>query len=430
MKTAVGIRDNTRNALGLAVTGPDRVGSSTPRSHPRLAERTHVLFLIDQLREMGGAERNLLNMIKLLPKDRFRSTLVTFKIDPRLGIFENFPCPWRLFPLRRTYDWNALQVALRLCKLIRTQQVRIVHTFFETSDLWGGLIAKLSGAPVLISSRRDMGILRAPKHQRAYRLLSPLFNMVLAVSHEVRAFSIRHDGLDPRKVLTLYNGIDIDRVALTTDVRTLRASMGLGGASHLVATVGHIRPVKGVDALVRAAEKVCHEFPRAVFLVIGDVHAPHHFHQLLELTASLGLNENVRFLGPSEDVFSMLQMSDVFCLPSRSEGFSNALLEAMACGLPCVATHVGGNSEAVEEGQSGFLVESGDADALADRIRTLLRQPERAREMGRQGRRIVEDKFTMEAMMSRLVELYDALAGVHPAAYRTMMGSETGRAET
>jgi glycosyltransferase involved in cell wall biosynthesis len=407
MKTIVEITPNTTSAPCEALMRPEPTGFSLSASGSYPADRTHVLFLIDQLCEMGGAERSLLNMIRLLPKDRFRCTLVTFKIDPRLGVFENFPCPWRLFPLRRTYDWNALQVALRLNRLIRAQQVRIVHTFFETSDLWGSLVAKLSGVPALISSRRDMGILRASKHQPAYRVLSRLYNLVLAVSDEVRAFCIRHDGLNPEKVLTLYNGIEIERIAAVTDAATLRASMGLGGASHLVSTVAHVRPVKGLDILIRAAATVCQEFPRAMFLVIGDVHAPRHFQELLKLTESLGLKENVRFVGPSEDVFSLLKMSDVFCLPSRSEGFSNALLEAMACSLPCVATRVGGNSEALEEGRSGFLIESENPHALADRIRTLLRHPERAREMGREGRRMVEAKFTMQAMMSRLVELYD-----------------------
>lgn len=408
MKTIVELTPKGTSASLEAPMRPEPTGFSPSPSGSYTADRTHVLFLIDQLCEMGGAERNLLNMIRLLPKDRFRCTLVTFKIDPRLGVFENFPCPWWLFPLRRTYDWNALGVALRLNRLIRTQQVRIVHTFFETSDLWGSLIAKLSGVPALISSRRDMGILRASKHHRAYRVLSPLFSRVLAVSDEVRAFCIRHDGLDPEKVLTLYNGVEMERAAVASDAMTLRASMGLGGSSHLVSTVGHVRPVKGMDILIRAAATVCQAFPRAMFLVIGDVHAPGHFQELLELTKSLGLKENVRFVGPSEDVFSLLKMSDVFCLPSRSEGFSNALLEAMACSLPCVATRVGGNSEAVEDGRSGFLVESENPHLLADRILTLLRQPERAREMGREGRRVVEAKFTIQGMMSRLVESYHA----------------------
>jgi L-malate glycosyltransferase len=389
---------------------PERAGSPSghaPRSH--LAERTHVLFVIDQLCEMGGAERVLLNMIRLLPKDRFRCTLATFKIDPRFRIFKNFPCAWSVFPMHRSYDWNALQVAMRLRHLIRTGGVHIVHTFFETSDLFGGLIAKLSGAPVLVSSRRDLGILRNWKHHLGYRVLSPLYDLVLAVSDGVREFCIRQDHLNPERVLTLYNGIETEKVPVDADASGLRDSMGLSGASHLISTVGHIRKVKGLDILIRAAAKVCQQFPRAVFLVIGDVHERQYYQQLLDLTESLELKQNVKFIGPSEDVFSLLRISDIFCLPSRSEGFSNALVEAMACSLPCVATRVGGNSEALEEGRSGFLVESEDHDAIANRILTLVRAPERAKEMGREGRRMVEAKFTTQAMISRLVNVYDTL---------------------
>jgi L-malate glycosyltransferase len=386
--------------------------SSNGASGTNSPGRTHVLFVIDQLCEMGGAERVLLNMIRLLPNDRFRCTLVTFKIEPRLGIFEDFPCSWSVFPLHRTYGWDAIKVAIWLRRFIRTQQVDIVHTFFETSDLFGGLIAKLSGAPVLISSRRDLGILRTWKHQLAYRVLSPLFDRVLAVSDGVREFCIRQDHLDPERVLTLYNGIEIGKASPNAASSCLRVSLGLGEASHLISTVAHIRRVKGLDIFIRAAAKVCQEFPRALFLVIGDVHEPRHYQELLELTDSLDLKQNVRFLGPSEDVFSLLRMSDIFCLPSRSEGFSNALVEAMACSLPCVATRVGGNLEALEDGRSGFLVESEDSDAMANHILILLRQPERARAMGREGRRQMEAKFTSQAMMSRLIKIYEILLHV------------------
>jgi glycosyltransferase involved in cell wall biosynthesis len=388
--------------MGATAAGSSPLSASGSQSD----NRTHVLFIIDQLCGIGGAERTLLNMVRFLPKNLYRCTVVTFQADPSWSEFENFPCSWWVFPLRRTFDWNALQVALRLRRLIRTQQVRIVHTFFESSDLFGGLVAKLSGVPLLISSRRDMGILRNWKHQVAYRLLSPLFDLVLTVSDEVRAFCIRHDHLEPEKVLTLYNSIEIEKIAATTDAAALRASLDLDGASHLISTVGHVRRVKGVDILIRAAKQVCEEFPRAMFLVIGGVLEPQHLQELRKLIESLGLTENVKFIGPSQDVLSLLKMSNVYCVASRSEGFSNALLEAMACGVPCVATRVGGNPEAVEDGRSGFLVESEDSDALADRIRTLLRHPEHAQKMGREGRRIVEEKFTMPTMMSRLVSLY------------------------
>jgi L-malate glycosyltransferase len=396
---------------------PEATGSfPLPTTGSQFDGRTHVLFVIDQLCGTGGAERMLLNIIRSLPKDRFRCTVVTFKNDPSWREFDNFPCPWWVFPLHRTYDWNALRVALRLRRLIRSQQVHIVHTFFESSDLFGGLVAKLSGVPVLISSRRDMGILRNWYHHFAYRVLNPLFDLVLTVSDEVRAFCIRHDRLDPVKVLTLYNGIETSILSAAAGGAGSRASLRLDGASHLISTVANVRRVKGLDILIRAAGKVCAEFPHAIFLVIGAVNEPRHLQELRELMESLGLTENVKFLGQTLDVIPLLKMSDVFCNSSRSEGFSNALLEAMACSLPCVATRVGGNPEAVEDGSSGFLVESEDSDTLADRILTLLRHPDRAREMGSEGRRIVESKFTIDTIMTQLVNIYELWTKQHKSS--------------
>jgi glycosyltransferase involved in cell wall biosynthesis len=119
----------------------------------------------------------------------------------------------------------------------------------------------------------------------------------------------------------------------------------------------------------------------------------------------------MKFLGPSRDVFSALKQSDIFCLLSRNEGFSNAVLEAMACGLPCVVTDVGGNREAISEGQTGFLVPSEDAEAAAARILTLIENPECAKQMGQRGRATVQEKFTTDAMVTRLVSLYHGLLG-------------------
>jgi len=120
----------------------------------------HVLFLIDRFPErMGGAEGALWRTTKLLPRHRYRCSVATFAIDTRFGdVRPLFDCPFHVFPLERTYGWSALRTAFRIANMIRREKISIVHTFFSTSDLWGGLIAKLSGCPVLISSRRDMGI--------------------------------------------------------------------------------------------------------------------------------------------------------------------------------------------------------------------------------------------------------------------------------
>jgi glycosyltransferase involved in cell wall biosynthesis len=381
----------------------------TENSASRDTQPVHVLFVIDQLCEAGGAERMLLNTIRLLPRERFRCSLLTFKIDESLELFKHLPCPHLVFPLRNTYNWNALQTALKIREFIRSENVRIVHTFHETSDLWAGLIAKMCGPVSLVSSRRDMGILRSAKHRVGYRLMNAKFDLVLTVSEEVRKFCIETDHLSPDKVMTLWNGLEMEKVPERNGPGSLRSALGVDVSSPIVATVGHVRPVKGIDVLVETAGIVSRIFPKAIFLIIGRNPESSYSRQVAARIGELGLQANVRFFGESEEISSLLNMCDLFFLPSRSEGFSNALIEAMACGLPCVATRVGGNAEAVEEGRSGYLVDNEDAGSAADRIERLLEHPEKAKKMGQAGREIVENKFTAAAMIDRLTQHYERL---------------------
>jgi glycosyltransferase involved in cell wall biosynthesis len=293
--------------------------------------------------------------------------------------------------------------------------VQIVHTFFESADLLGGLVAKLSGVPVLISSRRDMGILRSTRHRVAYRLFSPLFNQVQAVSEAVREETIRADRIDPNKVVTIPNGIEIDKLTAAKASGSLRQSLRLDDAFPLVVTVGHIRRVKGYDMLLRAAAEVCRIHANATFLIVGSVQEPECERDLHDLVRQFHLEGNVRFLGKmeNENVWSLLKVCDVFCQPSRSEGMSNALLEAMACELPCVATAVGGTPEVLEDGRTGYTVASEDHQAAANRILRLLADPESARTMGRMARRVVEERFSAQSMIRSMAGMYDRLLEAH-----------------
>jgi len=376
--------------------------------------RIHVLFLIDELCRKGGAESALLNTVCWLPADRFRCSVITFRIDPSLSMLAEFPCPLHVLPLRRTYDWNALRMGLRLAKYIHREKVDIVHTFFSTADLWGGMIAKLSRRPVLISSRRDMGFLQSAKHRIGYRALRGMFDGVLTVSEQVRQASIDQDGLDPAKVITIYNAMDTRRLRGETITSDIRQRFGIGNASHVIVSVGNLRRIKGFDIFIRAAAHVCRKFPAAMFVVAGGPYPaePACLSELQQLSSALGIGGNMRFLGPLEDVIPLLKASDVFCLLSHSEGFSNALLEAMACGLPCVATRVGGNGEALEDGRTGFLVEDGDHEAAADRIMCLLGSPTQAKRVAVCAQDEIARRFVPEIMMSQLVQVYDTRLGV------------------
>ncbi len=388
-------------ASGLEVPAAPR-GDSRP---------VNIVYIIDQLCESGGAERVLLKMIRLLPRHLFRPQLITFRIDLNLDIVQDICCPLHVFPLRRTYDAAALRTAVRLARLLHSERIDVVHTFFETSDLWAGPIARLARVPVLVSSRRDMGILRSRKHTLAYRALGRIFDQTQAVSEVVRRRFVQSDGLAPAKVVTIHNGADLGRIDAATareGVR-VRRDLGLDPTALLVTSVGHIRPVKGFDVLLHSAAIVCRQFPKAVFAIAGEAHDAAHSRDLVASAAQLGIEENVRFLGPVANPLPLLKASDVFCLPSRSEGLSNALLEAMACSLPAVATRVGGNEELIEDGRTGYLVQSEDVYALGGRIADLLAHAERRRDFGRAARRTVERQFTEECMMNRLIREYQNL---------------------
>lgn len=390
----------TSTCSTIDIQQPPNAGQSTPR---------HILYLFDQLRNLdGGAERSLLKTVQTLPPDRYRASIATFCRPEDVRFLSRFPCPIHLLPLERAYGWNSIKVALLLRDIIQCEQVSIVQTFFASSDLLGGAVARLSGCPILISSRRDMGFQRQRKHRIGYRLMASAYDCVHTVSDAVRDYTIQHDHVDPRKVVTIPNGVDTERIAQSFDPE-FRSRHGLEDASHLIVDVGSIKPVKGYEVLIRAAALVCKRFPRAVVAIAGPVQNIPYYEQLQRLVTSLGLDRNVRFLGNVDPIYPLLYASDVFCHLSLTDGLSNAILEAMATGLPCVISRVGGNPEVVEDGHSAFVVPPSDHVQAADRLLDLLAHPDRRQRLGSRGRQIIEETLTAEQMVRRFVALYDQL---------------------
>jgi len=222
---------------------------------------------------------------------------------------------------------------------------------------------------------------------------------VFAVSEQVRQHSIEVDRIDPARVQTIYNGLNLED--WDTTPRPAKAP-----GEFLVTTVGNIRRVKGHDVFIRAAAAVVEQFPKVSFSIAGEVLEPGYFTELQKLVQELKLDNHLRFDGGVTNLRQYLAAADVFVLPSRSEGFSNAIVEAMAASLPVVATNVGGNAEAVKDGISGFLVPSDDPGALSAAILQLLSDPSQARAMGAAGRNLAAERFTTEAMMNRTASAY------------------------
>ena len=363
-----------------------------------------MLLAVDQFSQtLGGGERIALKLAGLLPQYSYRVSILTLAADATSPIFhEPVPCPIYLLPLRSTFGGEAISAAIELRRFLLDQRIAVVQTFFESSDLWVGPVAKLLAGKKLIWSRRDMGILRQRKHAIAYRIMGRLPDKVFAVSEQVRNYTIEVDRVPSVRVETLYNGLDLA-------AWPARTGASAGPQSPAIVAVGNIRRVKGHDVFVRAAAIVARRFPAARFSIAGEVLEPDFYAELNALARQLGIAERLTFAGGVTDLPVFLRDADLFVLPSRSEGFSNAIIEAMAAALPVVATDVGGNAEAIVDGITGRIVPPENSDALAAAILDLLENPDAARAMGQAGRRRVEERFTTEAMMRQLTDAYQSL---------------------
>ncbi|MEI9978132.1 MAG: glycosyltransferase family 4 protein [Edaphobacter sp.] len=380
-------------------------------STPKAAENSalpHVLLVLDQFpKNLGGGERIALKLAALLPKYGYRASILTFSVHPESSVLKAPPCPIYVLPLQRTYDLTALRAALEFRRFLKQQRVQIVQTFFESSDLWAGFVTKTTSNKKLIWSRRDMGILRTRKHHIAYRLMAGTPDAVFAVSEQVRQYCIEVDRIDPARVRTIYNGLDLD------DWSTLSMPTKAPG-EFLVTTVGNIRRVKGHDVFIRAAASILPQFPGVSFSIVGDVLESDYFLELQHLIKELNLTDHFHFVGGITNLRGYLSTADIFVLPSRSEGFSNAIVEAMAAALPVVATNVGGNAEAVKDSVSGLLVPSEDPAALSSAIIRLLSDPSLAKAMGEAGKTLVAENFTTGTMMNRITAVYKDLLTSNP----------------
>jgi len=372
-----------------------------------------VLQLIDSFHQ-GGSERQAIQLTRLLRESgRFNVRLASLSPEgtlraaaEKLNLGE-IPS----FPLNSFYDRNALAQLRRLIAFLRREQIDILHTHDFYTNVFGMAAGSFARRPARIASMRETSGMRTGAQKRVQGFAYGLAHHVIANSEAVRKKLI-DQGIDPTKVTVVYNGLDVTRLASTASRPDILSLLGLPSEANevrksfitIVANMRH--EVKDYPMFLNAARLVKQSVPEAAFLLAGEGELTD---QLRLLARELGIEAETFFLGRCEHVGALLQVSDVCVLTSKAEGFSNAILEYMAAARPVVATDVGGAQEAVAEGQTGYLVSSGDYQTMAERIVSLLRDRERARVMGERGQRVVEEKFSCEAQLADTEKLYEKL---------------------
>jgi len=270
-----------------------------------------------------------------------------------------------------------------------------------------GLAASwLTGIPLVATVHGKNYYAERFRRRFAYRLVANLSGQMIAVSEDVRRFLAEHVGIPGNRIRVIPNGVPVNGARSYEKVVVLRETLGLSRNTRVVAAVGSLYPVKGHTYLIDAAVHVVRRCPDVTFLIAGRG----GLREELEAQASsLGVTPFIRFLGHRDDVPDLLGVCDVFVLPSLSEGMPLALLEAMAAGIPSVATRVGGVGEAIEDGESGLLVPPGDSHALAESIIKLLEDRTLARQMGQYARDVVARRFSVSRMVDDYKKIYARL---------------------
>ena len=379
-------------------------------------KKINIIHLIDTLEVLGGTEGHVLQLIKRLNADKYSHLVcpIAPRSSPTIDIYRQNGIEILPLGLDRVYDHNAFKKALYLKKLIRQRSCQIIVCYHFGAELFGLLLSRLAHVPVLLFSRRDIGYKENNwYHQLAKRIASSFATKVIMVAqHQQRIFQQQEHISQNRSVL-LYNGVDLNLFRKKVNQAEKRSNLGLPLNAPIIGTVGHIRPIKGHDDFIRAARLVKDEVQTAKFIIVGgevQESAKEQNYKLFlnELLTELDLHEDVSFLGNRSDVNEILKVMDVFVLPSRSEGFSNALIEAMAAGVPIVATNVGGNSEAIVDGDCGWLVPSATPRKLAEKIIELLKNPQKAAQLGKAAQKRAQSLFSLDGMIEKYDQLFQS----------------------
>jgi glycosyltransferase involved in cell wall biosynthesis len=381
---------------------------------------------------VGGAERHLVQLIPRLDRSRWRPVVccLTERGELADGLeaagFEVISCPAAQLPKNASRIRRLARIARTvwwLSAAMRRLQPAIAHFFLPAAYILGAPASILARVPVRIMSRRSLSDYQLNMRfgTAIESILHRYMTAILGNSKSV-VRQLQNDEQVPSKRLGLiYNGIDLAPYRESSTTRTgVRASLNIHQDALVFVTVANLIPYKGHQDLLIAFSGASPRLPAGWrVLVIGRDDGIGV--KLREQAASLGIAENVIFLGPRSDVPDLLRSADVAVLASHQEGFSNAILESMAAGLPMIATDVGGNPEAVLEGKTGFIVPPHAPEQMSEAIIRLSADTGLRVKMGIMAADRVEKEFGLDACTSRYEDLYNGLqAGKGPSEIQSI----------
>ncbi|MCD4717783.1 MAG: glycosyltransferase family 4 protein [Desulfobacterales bacterium] len=384
-----------------------------------------ILHIITRLDRGGSAENTLLTCLGLAEK--YELVLVHgLSLESHMTDWEKQSVDSRIkeamergvnvIPVpslvRRISPFRDLQALFYLWRLMIREKPDMVHTHTSKAGILGRWAAWLARVPIVVHTAHGhifyghFGPLASRFFVLLERFMALITDRLIALTVGERNDYLKSSVSRTEKIVTIHSGVEIDDyLSARVNVEEKRESLGISTRGLVVGTVGWLLPIKGPMHLLNAMESVWQDYPEAtlVFVGKGDLEK-----ELRAKALQMGVSDRVKFLGWRDDIPELMQILDVFVLPSLNEGMGRVLAEAMAAGKPVIASHVGGIPDLVKPGQNGFLVEPGDLTGLSRAITRLLSDKKIRDEMGRKGREMCQD-FSVEKMIEKIDVLYASL---------------------
>lgn len=375
-------------------------------------QRPLVVHLLHRF-DTGGLENGVVNLINRMPADRFRHAVIAITEVDRDFLRRVQRDDVRVHALHKP-PGQGMRVARHLVRLLHEMQPALVHTR-NLGALEMTLPAAWAGVPVRVHGEHGWDTHdpdgRSVKYRLVRRLYRPFVHHYVALSEHLRRYLHEAVGVPADRIEQIYNGVDTQRFHPSSGARAAIDGSPFSGPSHwLVGTVGRLQPIKDQALLARAFVRALELDPaareRMRLVIVGEGPSRPDIEQILR---GAGVSPLTWVAGERADVPDVMRGLDAFVLPSRAEGISNTILEAMATALPITATAVGGNGELLDDGVSGRLVPAGDVERLARAMLEDFHDPTRARQYGAAARQAAQRRFSLDGMVAAYADLYERL---------------------
>jgi len=378
-------------------------------------KKFRVMQLVLSL-DIGGLEMLVVDLVKNLDRQKFEPIVCCLHTGSLADRITSDGIKLIHIEKKHNIDYGLI---LKLVKVLKQEYIDIIHSHNKAVHFYAVLAAKIAGIPIIHTKhgrnlpKGDINNIDNSVKTKLYRRISYLMtDLTVAVSYDAKRFALQTDGMPEEKIITIHNGIDTVKYNKTLSkdqIKEMKQFMGIAEHNLIIGNVARLSREKDHNTLLAAFAIVSNELRNVKLIIVGDGPLSE---ELQAKSIALNISSNVLFLGMRNDIPELLKLFDIAVLSSITEGIPLTLLEAMAAGLPIVATNVGGNPEVVEDQITGLLVPAKNPSALAEAMIHLLKNENKRIEMGEAGRKRVQKYFNLDLMVKQYEAIYETFLTV------------------